>query len=115
MDCDTGFLAFTAKFTYCEGENMDTYAIALWALLGFALSTWFMMHIWLPDPPPDIFGKYILILVAGAVGGVVGGYLAHSSPALNGTISTIIGAIAGGLFLSGAVGFLSGAGRKVAH
>jgi hypothetical protein len=41
---------------------MDTYVIALWVLLGFALSTWFMMHFWLPDPPPDILGKYIAIV-----------------------------------------------------
>jgi uncharacterized YccA/Bax inhibitor family protein len=94
---------------------MDTYVIALWVLLGFALSTWFMMHIWLPDPPPDILGKYITILVAGAVGGLIGGFLAHGSRTSPDPMPGIIGAASGGLFLSGAVGFLTGAGRKVAH
>jgi hypothetical protein len=94
---------------------MDTYAVALWVLLGFALSTWVMMHFWLPDPPPDISGKYVLVLVAGAVGGVIGGYLARSSPLSIGPLGSIIGATAGGLFLSGAVGFFSGAGRRAAH
>lgn len=73
---------------------MDTYVIALWVLLGFALSTWFMMHLWLPDPPPDILGKYITILVAGAVGGVIGGFLAHGR-ASSDPMPGIIGAAAG--------------------
>jgi hypothetical protein len=94
---------------------MDTNAIALWVLLGFALSTWFMMHFWLPDPPPDTLGKYIAILVAGAVGGVIGGFLVHGSRASSDPMPGIIGAASGGLFLSGAVGFLSGAGRNAAH
>jgi hypothetical protein len=93
---------------------MDGYLIALWVLLGFALSTWFMMHIWLPDPPPNILGKYVTILVAGAVGGVIGGFLAHGR-ASSDAMAGIIAAAAGGLFLSGAVGFLTGAGRKAAH
>ncbi len=93
---------------------MDTYVIALWVLLGFALSTWFMMHFWLPDPPPDILGKYIAILVAGTVGGVIGGFLAHGR-ASSDPMPGIIGAAAGGLFLSGAVGLLTGAGRRAAH
>lgn len=94
---------------------MDTYVIALWVLLGFALSTWFMMHFWLPDPPPDILGKYIAILLAGAVGAVIGGFLAHGSRASSDPMPGIIGAASGGLFLSGAVGFLTGVGRKAAH
>ena len=93
---------------------MDTYVIALWVLLGFALSTWFMMHIWLPDPPPNVLAKYITILVAGAVGGVIGCFLAHGR-ASSDPMPGIIAAAAGGLFLSGAVGFLTGAGRKAAH
>jgi hypothetical protein len=93
---------------------MDTYVIALWVLLGFALSTWFMMHFWLPDPPPNILGKYITILVAGAVGAVIGGFLVHGSRASSDPMPGIIAAASGGLFLSGAVGFLTGAGRKVA-
>jgi hypothetical protein len=93
---------------------MDTYVIALWVLLGFALSTCFIMHIWLPDPPPDILGKYITILVGGAVGGVIGGFLVHGR-ASSDPMPGIVGAAAGGLFLSGAVGFLIGAGRRAAH
>ncbi len=91
---------------------MDTYIIALWILLGFALSTWFMMHFWLPDPPPDILGKYITFLVAGAVGAVTGGFLVHESRVSSDPMAGIIGAAAGGLFLSGAVGFLTGMGRR---
>ncbi len=93
---------------------MDIYVIALWVLLGFALSTWFMMHIWLPDPPPNILGKYITILVAGAVGAVIGGFLVHGSRASSDPMPGIIAAASGGLFLSGAVVFLTGSGRKAA-
>ena len=93
---------------------MDTYVIALWVLLGFALSTWFMMHFWLPDPPPNILGKYAVILVAGGVGAVIGGYLAHRAWASTDPMAGIISAAAGGLFLSGLVGFLFGGGSKAA-
>jgi hypothetical protein len=89
---------------------VDTYVIALWILLGFALSTWFMMHIWLPDPPPNIVGSYVGILVAGAVGAVAGGFL--GSRASGEVMVGAIAAAAGGLFLAGAVGFLTGAGRS---
>ena len=91
---------------------MDIYVIALWVLLGFALSTWFMMHFWLPDPPPNILVKYLTILVAGAVGAVIGGFLVHGSRASSDPMPGIIAAASGGLFLSGAVGFLTGQGRK---
>lgn len=91
---------------------MDIYVIALWVLLGFALSTWFMMHFWLPDPPPNIQVKYLTILVAGAVGAVIGGFLVHGSRASSDPMPGIIAAACGGLFLSGAVGFLTGQGRK---
>ena len=93
---------------------MDTHVIALWVLLGFALSTWFMMHFWLPDPPPNILGKYISILVAGGVGSVIGGFLVHGFRASSDPMPDIIAAASGGLFLSGAVGFLAGLGRKAA-
>lgn len=94
---------------------MDAYLLALWVLTGFALSTWLMMHIWLPDPPPDIFGKYITILVAGGVGGAFGGLLAHAR-ASSDPMPGLVGAALGGLFLSGAVAFLGGArGQRAAH
>jgi hypothetical protein len=95
-----------------KGENMATYVITLWVLLGFALSTWFMMHFWLPDPPPDILGRYITMLVAGVVGAVIGGFLVHR--ASSDPMPGIVAAASGGLFLSGAVGFLTGSRRKAA-
>jgi hypothetical protein len=93
---------------------MDTYIIALWVLLGFALSTWFMMHFWLPDPPPDILGKYISSSWLAPWGALIGGFLVHGPRASSDPMPGIIGAAAGGLFLSGAVGFLTGKGRRAA-
>jgi hypothetical protein len=111
---ELGFARARTNFTELEGGmKMDSYIIALWTLLGFALSTWVMIHFWLPDPPPNILGKYITVLVAGAIGGLIGGFLAHGR-ALSDPMPGIIGAAAGGLFLSGAVGFLTGAGRRSA-
>jgi hypothetical protein len=93
---------------------MTSTLLALWALTGGGLATWLMMHIWLPDPPPDVYARYAMILIAGLVGGVLGGYLVHG--ALTGSdpmpgISSIVGAGGGALILSGAVAFL-GAPRR---
>jgi hypothetical protein len=93
---------------------MTSTLMALWLLTGGGLSTWLMMHIWLPDPPPDVYGRYFIILIAGMVGGLLGGYLVHG--ALAGSdpmpaISSIVGAGGGGLILSGAVAFLGAARR----
>ena len=92
---------------------MESNIIALWILIGFALSTWFMMHIWLPDPPPFNAVKYVGILLAGAVGAVIGGYLVHRGA--SDPMPLMVGAAAGGLFLAGAVGFSIGAGRSGTH
>ena len=90
---------------------MDSNLIALWVLTGFALATWVMMHIWLPDPPPFNAGKYIGILLAGAIGAVAAGYLVHSR-ATEG-LAGLIAPAAGGLLLSGLAGFIMGG--KSAH
>jgi len=90
---------------------MDSNLIALWVLTGFALATWVMMHIWLPDPPPFNAGKYIAILLAGAIGAVAAGYLVHRG-ATEG-LAGLIAPAAGGLFLSGLAGFIMGG--KSAH
>jgi hypothetical protein len=92
---------------------MESNIIALWILTGFALSTWFMMHIWLPDPPPFNVGKYVGILLAGGLGAVIGGYLVHRGS--SDPMPALIGAAAGGLFLSGAMGFMTGSAGKSAH
>ncbi len=91
---------------------MTAFLLALWALTGGGLSIWLMMHIWLPDPPPDIYGRFFAILIAGIIGGIAGGYLVNGSASnpMPG-IATIVAAGAGGLILSGAVAFLGGARR----
>ncbi len=90
-----------------------TTLLLLWALTGGALATWLMMHIWLPDPPPDIYGRFAAILIAGFIGGIAGGYLVQglfSSNPMPGLVS-VVAAGAGGLILSGAVAFLGAAKR----
>lgn len=92
---------------------MDIYnSVSLWLFIGLGLSTWVLMHFWLPDPPPDIFRRYIAIVVAGVVGAVIGGFLVQGGRVASNPMPGIIAAATSGLFLSGAVGFLSGASRK---
>jgi hypothetical protein len=85
--------------------------LLLWALTGGALSTWLMMHIWLPDPPPDIVGRYFGVLIAGIVGGVAAGYIVHHGASASDLIPGIVASAAGGLILSGIVAAFMGAGR----
>jgi hypothetical protein len=81
----------------------------LWALTGGGLSIAIMIRLWLPDPPPDIMGRFVTVLVAGLIGGAVGGFLTGAVG--NEPVTGIIGAAAGGLILSGAAGILGAAGR----
>lgn len=92
--------------------NMTAFLLALFALTGGATGTWVMMHIWLPDPPPNIAGRYLAILVAGVVGGVAGGYIVHTMGIGSDSISNVAAAAGGGLILSGAVAFLGAARRN---
>ena len=91
---------------------MTGFLLALFGLTGGAIGTWIMMHIWLPDPPPNIAGRYLAILVAGVVGGVAGGYIVHTMGIGADSLSNIVGAASGGLILSGAVAFLGAARRS---
>jgi hypothetical protein len=94
---------------------MSSLLVLLWVLTGGAVSIWVMMHIWLPDPPPNITGRFIGILLAGLVGGAVGGVLVHGLDVGSNPMPGIFGAITAGLILSGGWALLSGAGGKVAH
>ena len=89
---------------------MTSALLLLWVLTGGALSTWLMMHIWLPDPPPDIVGRFFGVLIAGMAGGVAAGYIVHSAGASD-PMPGIVAAAAGGLILSGVVAAFMGAGR----
>jgi hypothetical protein len=95
-------------------EHMTSFLLLLWALTGGAVATWLMMHIWLPDPPPDLAGRYLSILIAGIVGGILGGFLVHGSQATTDSLPAIVGAAGAGLILSGAVAFLGAARRTTA-
>jgi len=86
----------------------------LWALTGGGVATWLMMHIWLPDPPPNLAVRYLGILIAGIVGGILGGYLVHGSQATMDPLPAMVGAAGAGLILSGAVAFLGAARRTAA-
>lgn len=70
-----------------------------------------MMLIWLPDPPPGINGRFLGLLVAGLVGGVLGGYLTQGAWNARSLMPGIVGAATGGGVLLGAIAFLGGAGR----
>jgi hypothetical protein len=79
----------------------------LWALIGFGLAPWVMMIFWLPDPPPDSWGRYVLVSIVAAAGALVGGVIA--SYASSDAIPGIFGAIAGA---SAFVGVARQFGRK---
>ena len=80
--------------------------LLLWLVTGGAVSLTIMMHFWLPDPPPpNVFTRFIEILVAGAIGGVASGYLVHSSFGST-PIVGIVASAAGGIILSGFVAAL---------
>lgn len=87
---------------------MTLALLLLWALTGGALSTWLMMHIWLPDPPPNIAGRFFGVLIAGIAGGVAAGYLVRGAEASSNPMPGIVAAAAGGLILSGVVAVLAG-------
>ena len=81
----------------------------LWALTGGGIATSIMIRIWLPRPLPII--RYFSILIAGIVGGIVGGYLVHNSA--SDPMPGIVAAVAGGLILSGGVAlFGTGVGNS---
>jgi hypothetical protein len=97
----------------------------LWAATGGAISVAIMIRIWLPDPPPNILGRFAAILVAGVVGGLLGGALLRPQastpmPGIAGAVLAdpmpgIIGALAVGLILSGTVAVLSGRRAGTSH
>jgi hypothetical protein len=110
---DSGSLKYTVRHRLqnsgiSKEENMTAALLLLWALTGGALSTWLMMHIWLPDPPPNIVVRFFGVLIAGIVGGVVAGYLVSGAEASSNHIPGIVAAAAGGLILSGVVAVLGG-------
>lgn len=86
----------------------------LWLLTGGAIATWVMMVIWLPDPPPPgvLVGRFIGLLIVGAIGGAVGGYLVQSTLASSDHLPAIVGAASVGLIFSGGVALLAGLGAK---
>ena len=77
----------------------------LYAFFGAAFTSWLMMRIiWMPDPPPFVKGKYLPLILAGAVGGLVGGYLGADN-----ILVSLIGAGSGSAILTGAVAILGNA------
>ncbi|HUI61379.1 MAG TPA: hypothetical protein VLX90_14210 [Steroidobacteraceae bacterium] len=74
----------------------------LWGLFGWSLSSWAMMRIfWLPDPPPDWMGRYIVVNLAGIIGGMGGGALVSRIVLDSTPRVSIIGAFAGSMVLVG--------------
>jgi hypothetical protein len=80
----------------------------LYLIYGWAIATWvLMLIIWRPDPPPSWLGTYLLISVAGILGGVGGGLAAaavDSNP-----MPGIVAALAGASILVGIARAVSGA------
>ena len=94
---------------------MTSSLLLLWALTGGAISIVIMIRIWLPDPPPDIVGRFVGIFVAGIVGGLAGGALVHTLAAESNHGHGVLGAAAASLILSGATALLGGSRAKAAH
>ncbi|HEV2490927.1 MAG TPA: hypothetical protein VGT03_14065 [Candidatus Acidoferrales bacterium] len=82
---------------------MTASLLLLWALTGGAVASWVMILIWKPDPPPNIAGKFIGILVAGAIGGLIGGPMLGMTGAV--AVASIVSA---GTFILGRVGARTG-------
>jgi hypothetical protein len=83
-----------------------------WGVLGVALTTAFLMHFWLPDPPPPL--RYFVIVVASFIGGALGGGLGSTVIAGSNPMPgrAVLGALALGLVAGGASVVLGG--RRVA-
>jgi hypothetical protein len=89
-----------------QGVSMHLYLLYL--IYGWGIATWvLMLIIWRPDPPPSWLGTYLLISVAGILGGVGGGLAAaavESNP-----MPGIVAALAGASILVGIARAVSGA------
>ena len=94
---------------------MTALLLLLWALTGGGISSAIMMHIWLPDPPPDAAGRFFTILVAGIIGGLVGGYLVQGSMGASDPMPGIVAAAGAGLILSAGAALLGPARKTVAR
>lgn len=86
----------------------------LWAVLGWGLSSAFLMRvIWLPDPPPDRVSKFLIASVAGILGGVAGGWAAANFAASDPMPAHLaLGALAGSAIFTAAFGAFSGGGVR---
>jgi hypothetical protein len=87
-----------------------TILLLLYALTGGALSSAIMMHVWLLDPPHGVMRKFLGTLVAGAVGGILGGYVVHSGSVSvpQDPIPGIMAAASAGTILSTVVALTTG-------
>lgn len=65
------------------------------AIVGWAFSSAALMHWWLPDPPAPPARTYIVGCVAGAIGAILGAYVAPGRE--------VLAAIAGAAVLLSAV------------
>jgi len=89
----------------------------LWALIGWGLASWVIVILTLPDPPPpDLWGRFVRVGIAGIVGGIAGGAIARAlvgsdpMPLLTGStpmpgivLATLVGAAAGALVIGSGV------------
>lgn len=69
------------------------------ALVGWGISSAILMRIWLPDPPPDAFSKFITTSLAGIVGGVLGGAVIDKAASEPMPGLAVVGAVAGALIV----------------
>jgi hypothetical protein len=109
----------------CGWEEAMNFWI-LWAVVGWGFSAAFLMHFWLPDPPPpEVFGRFAKASIAGIVGGVLGGAVSRAlfssdpMPSLTGSnpmpgivAVTLIGAAAVGVVIAGGVLAATGGGQR---
>jgi hypothetical protein len=98
----------------------------LWALVGWGLASWVIILLSLPDPPPDIWKRFVVLSIAGIVGGLVGGLVVNGAissdpmPALAGSnpmpgrgVATLLGAASVALVLT--AGAALALGRRASH
>jgi uncharacterized membrane protein YeaQ/YmgE (transglycosylase-associated protein family) len=86
--------------------------ILIWFVAGWGLSSAFWIHIWMPDPPPDAFTRFIGTSVAGILGGLVGGAIVGAVSSDPMPAHSIAGALAGSAILTGALLASTFKGRK---
>ena len=91
--------------------NLSAALLFLWVVTGGAISSAIMIRVWSRDPIPGVTGRFIGVIVVGAIAGGLGGVLFHTSDPMPG----IVGAAALSTIVSSLVVIASSRPRAAAR